>query len=527
VLILNDKYIFTYDIGTSGCKAAIFDTELKLIAQTSENYPIYYPKEGYVEQDVKDYWDAVKSCTKKLLQDTDITSKDILGIIYDSQANCTIAIDEKGSPLMRAINWLDVRAASITSLYSKGLIKISGYSLRKLLMFLKIAGGPPGLTGKDPISHIIWIKINKPDIYKNTYKFLSVKDYVVFKSTNIATISRDLGHTSWMMDSNPGMFQWSEKILKKFKIDKQKLPEIKDATEIAGNLTAKAAIELGFELSPEHPIPVIVGSADLISSAIGSGALDENQIHISLGTADWVAAHSHERLRDIMNYTGGISSIRGRYLCISKQETGTVCLDWVINQLFKYELEKYKENKEKMYQILDEMVQNTPAGSNNLIFTPWMFGERSPLNDPRVRGGFYNISLEHTRNEVLRATYEGISYNIRWALQVVEKLVGKSESINLIGGGAKSNIWCQILADVLQRKINQMEDPSLGSAKGSAIIALLGLGIIEHLSEAIPLIKVSKTYKPNPEKKLIYETLFDEFLKIYKRNKKMFKSLNP
>jgi len=523
---MNGKYIFTYDIGTSGCKAAIFDTKLKLITKVSETYPIYYPKEGCAEQEAEDYWQSVKKSTKFLIQETGIKSEEILAIVYDSQANCTVPIDNKGNPLMRCINWLDIRAASITSLYTKGLIKISGYGLRKLLMFLKITGGAPGLNGKDPISHIIWIKLNEPDIYEKTYKFLSVKDFVVFKSTNITTISRGLAHTSWMMDTNPGVFEWSEKILKKFKIDKEKLPVIKDASEIVGNLTAKAANELGLELSPDHPIPVILGSADLISSAIGSGALVENQIHISLGTADWVAAHTHERLRDIMNYTGSISSIRGRYLCISKQETGTVCLDWVINQLFKYESEKYGENKEEMYQILDEIVQNTPAGSNNLIFTPWMFGERSPLNDPQVRGGFYNLSLKHTRNDILRATYEGISYNIRWALQVVEKLVGKSEVINIIGGGAKSNIWCQILADVLQRKINQMEDPSLGSAKGSATIALLGLGLIEDLSDAIPLIKINKHFKPNPENKLIYDTLFNEFLKIYKRNKKMFKSLN-
>jgi xylulokinase len=156
-----------------------------------------------------------------------------------------------------------------------------------------------------------------------------------------------------------------------------------------------------------------------------------------------------------------------------------------------------------------------------------MFGERSPLNDPSVRGGFYNLSLEQTRNDVLRATYEGIAFNIKWALQVVEKLVGKSDQINIIGGGAKSDVWCQILADILERKINQMENPSLGSAKGSAVVALLGLKIFEDLKEAIPLIKIKNSYNPNPENIKVYDKLFTQFLKVYKRNKKMFKSLNP
>jgi len=516
---MNGKYIFTYDIGTSGNKAAIFDTKLNLIAQVSDSYPIYYPKEGCAEQNADDYWRSVKVTTNKLLQETRIKSEDILGIIFDSQANCTVPIDRNGTPLMRCISWLDVRAANITHLYKKGIIKISGYGMRKLLMFLKITGGAPGLNGKDPISHIIWIKANEPEIYEKTYKFLSVKDYVVYKSTNNTTISRGLAHTSWMMNSNPGIFRWSEKILKKFKIDEEKLPEIKDATEIAGYLTPQAAKELGLEYSSAHEIPIFVGSADLISSAIGSGALIENQIHISLGMADWVAAHTYERLRDIMNYTGAITSIRERYLCISKQETGTVCLDWIINQLFKYEVENYKEHGLEMYKKLDEMVLNTPPGSNNLIFTP--------LNDPSVRGGFYNLSLEQTRNDVLRATYEGIAFNIKWALQVVEKLVGKSDQINIIGGGAKSDVWCQILADILERKINQMENPSLGSAKGSAVVALLGLKIFEDLKEAIPLIKIKNSYNPNPENIKVYDKLFTQFLKVYKRNKKMFKSLNP
>jgi xylulokinase len=156
-----------------------------------------------------------------------------------------------------------------------------------------------------------------------------------------------------------------------------------------------------------------------------------------------------------------------------------------------------------------------------------MFGERSPLNDPSVRGGFYNLSLKQNREDILRATHEGIAFNIKWALEVVEKLVGKNDTINVIGGGAKSNIWCQILADVLQRNINQMEHPSLGSTKGSAIIALVGLGIIDDFSDAIPLIKIKKTYIPNTENKSIYSNLFKQFIKIYKRNKRMFKILNP
>ena len=155
-----------------------------------------------------------------------------------------------------------------------------------------------------------------------------------------------------------------------------------------------------------------------------------------------------------------------------------------------------------------------------------MFGERSPINNPNVRGGFYNLSLEHTRDDILRSVYEGVAYNIKWSLFYLEKLVGKSDEINCIGGGAKSDAWCQILADILERKIVQVELPDLAAAKGSAIISMVGLGILKDFSEAIPLIKINKVFIPNIDNKKIYDKLFNEYKNIYKRNKNMFKKLN-
>lgn len=519
---MKGKYILTHDLGTTGNKAAIFDLNLKLISQTKENYPIYYPQKGCAEQNAEDYWNSVIKSTKSMIKETKINPEDILALVFDCQMNCTVPIDRDGVPLMRCINWLDTRAAAITRKFSRGIIKISGFGLMKLLMFIRITGGAPGINGKDPISHILWIKENQPEIYEKTYKFLSVKDFVVYRCTKNAVTSRDLGNTSWMMNSNPGKFKWSDKILKKLKINKEKLPEIKKSTEIAGELTTEAAGKLGLRAG----IPVLVGSGDLTSSAIGSGAILNNQLIICLGTADWVGAHTSERLKDLVHYTGSICSSQDSYLCISKQETGAACLDWIVNQMFRDDLEKFKGNSKELYKHLDSIVENVNVGAKNLLFTPWMFGERSPLNDPNVRGGFYNLSLDHTREDLLRAIYEGVGFNIKWSLQVVEKLVGKTEKINFIGGGANSDVWSQILADILDRNIVQMSEPDLAGAKGSAIVSMVGLGVLKSFADAIPLIKIKKNFTPRPENKEIYDKLFNEYMKIYKRNKEMFRSLN-
>jgi len=463
VIILQGKYILTHDLGTSGNKAALFDLNLELISQTKEDYPLYYPKPGWAEQNPENYWDAVKKATTTLIHQSNIDADEILTIVFDCQMNCTIPIDNEGNALTNSISWLDTRAAPLTRKFSKGLIKISGYGLKNILMFLKITGGAPGFNGKDPISHILWLKENKPEIYEKTYKFLSVKDFIIYRCTKKAVTSRDLSHTSWMMNSNPGIFEWSDEILKKFKIDRNKLPEIKKSTDIAGELI----IEASKELNLKSGTPVFVGSGDLTSAALGSGAIIDNKLIVCLGTADWVAAHTSKRLKDIAHYAGSISSSQENYLCISKQETGATCLDWVIQQMFRSELERFKGNTKELYLYLDSITEKAEVGSKNLIFTPWMFGERSPINDPNVRGGFYNLSLEHTRDSILRSIYEGVAFNIKWSLITIEKLVGKSEEINCIGGGAKSDIWCQILADVLKRKIVQMENPDLAAAKGS------------------------------------------------------------
>ena len=518
---MTGKYILTHDLGTSGNKAVLFDLKLNALYQTKVNYPLYYPKQGWVEQEPEDFWNAVIKATHTLIHENNINPDDIIGLIFDSQGNCTIPIDQQGSPLMRAISWLDTRASSIIHRYSEGEGEsVAGYNFETLTMFLDNTSGVPGLTGKDPISHIQWIKKNEQDIYEKTYKFLNVKDYIIYKCTNNAITSVDLGNVSWMMDSK--QLNWSDKILDKFDVDKQKLPDIKKSTDLAGNLTKNAARELG--LKPD--LPVFVGSIDFTAGALGSGAIDEKELIVCIGTADFVAAHVSEEKRNIPRYTGTIWSAQDKYLCLAKQETGAACLDWIINQMFRGELEKFENNPKELYKYLNDIVERTEAGAKNLIFTPWMYGERSPINDPNVRGGFYNLSLAHTREDLLRAVYEGVAFNIKWGLTFVERLVGKSKQINAIGGGCKSDIWCQILADILEKNINKVAEPDLACNRGLAIITMVGSGMLQDFSEAIPLIQIEKSFTPNPEPKKIYKKIFREFTKIYERNTKMFDNLN-
>ncbi|MEM0007907.1 MAG: FGGY-family carbohydrate kinase [Candidatus Bathyarchaeia archaeon] len=513
---MNGKYILAHDTGTTSNKAVLLRLDGKIIGYASAEYPVYYPKRGWAEQKPLDWWNAVTKTTRTLLEKADVKPLDVAAIVFTTQMSGTLPVDSNGEPLMPCMIWLDERAKEQAEKMSRGIIKIAGYGLTTLIRFLTITGGIYGHVGKDPICKILWVKEEQPKIYAETYKFLDCKDYLVYKCTGNFVISRDYANIWWMMDTRKGKFDWSDIILKKYGIERAKLPEIRKATDIAGKLTSEAAAEMGLR----EGIPVVVGAGDVASAAVGSGAVRERKIHAYIGTSDWLGCHLSERKKDLFHYIGCICSANpDMYLCVAEQETAGACLDWLKNAMFK-------ESREDVYALFNEMTAKVKPGSNGLMFTPWLFGERAPLDDPTVRGGFYNLSLEHTREHMVRAVLEGVALNMKWALFYMEKLAGKADSINIVGGGAISHVWCQILADALNRKINRVSDPKEVGARGAAIIAMIALGYVKSFEDAETLVKIEAVYEPNSRNVAVYEKIFKEFRSIYKNNRKMFRRLN-
>ncbi|MGQ9545416.1 MAG: xylulokinase [Candidatus Bathycorpusculaceae bacterium] len=513
---MKGKYILAHDTGTTSNKAVLVDLNGEIVGHSAAEYPVYYPKMRWAEQSPLDWWKAVTSTTRQIIEEKSVKPSDISAVIFTTQMSGTLPLSSDGEPLMPCMIWLDTRAKRQAEKMSRGLIKIAGYSLPTLITFLRITGGIYGHVGKDPICKILWLKEEAPKIYAETYKILDCKDYLLYKCTGNFVISRDCANIWWMMDTRKGRLNWSDKILKKYGIDKAKLPEIKRATDIAGKLNSEAASEMGLR----EGTPVIVGAGDIASAAVGSGAVKEKKIHAYIGTSGWLGCHLKERKNDLFHYIGSICSANpDTYLCVAEQETAGACLDWLKNNLFK-------ENREDIYKTFDEIASKTEPGAKGLIFTPWLFGERAPLDDPTVRGGFYNLSLEHSKEHIIRAVLEGVSLNMKWALGYMEKLAGKAESINIIGGGASSTVWCQIIADVLNRRVNKVHEPKEAGARGAAIIAMIALGYFKRFEEAEKLVKIDAPCEPNPENAALYEEIFVEFKNIYKNNKKMYRRLN-
>lgn len=513
---MKEKYVLAHDVGTSSNKAVLVRLDATVVGHSSAEYCVHYPKRGYAEQHPLDWWKSIVITTKKLLEVKKVKPTQIVGLAFSTQMAGTLPVNKNGEPLMPCMIWLDTRAAEQAEKIWRGPIKIAGYNIFTLLTFLRITGGAPGRVGKDPICKILWVKENEPKIYAETHKFLDVKDYLLYKCTGNFVTSRDCANISWLMDTRKGRLCWSETLLRKYGIDLAKLPEIRKSTDIAGKLTAQASGELWLA----EGTPVVVGAGDVASASVGSGAVLENHIHAYVGTSSWLACHTTERKRDLTHYIGSICSANpNMYLCVAEQETAGACLEWVKNNMFK-------ETTEDVYEIFDKMAADAAPGSGGLIFTPWLFGERVPLDDPTVRGGFHNLSLEHTRENIVRAVLEGVALNMKWALGYLEKITSKADAINIIGGGAISNVWCQIFADALNRRINQVQDPKEAGAKGAAIIAMVALGYVKGFEEAAELVKINNIYEPNPENAKVYEKIFEEFKGIYKNNRQMYRRLN-
>lgn len=510
------KYVFAIDLGTSGPKTALVSTKGEIIDWEFEKTPLILLYDGGAEQDPNEWWSAIKSASKKLLgrQRHFFRDADIIAVSITSQWSGTVAVDKNGNPLMNAIIWMDSRGAPYVQDLTKGIVSFKGYGIRKLLKWLRLTGGIPAQSGKDSISHILYIKNEWPEIYEKTRTFLEPKDYLNLRLTGKYAASFDSIALHWLTDNRDiSSIKYDKCLLKYAGIAREKLPDsLIKATDVLGSLLPETADELGLPSG----IPVIGGTPDLQSATIGSGAVRDYEAHLYLGTSSWLICHVPFKKIDLLhNMTSLPSAIPNRYFIANDQECAGVCLTW-LKSVFGF----------SSYSEIDEMAEQALPGNNGIIFTPWLYGERTPVENPLIRGGFHNLSLEVKREDIARAVLEGVAYNSRWLLECVEKFAKKKlEKITVIGGGANSNVWCQIYADVLNRQILQPERPQLANLRGAAFLALASLNYISF--DDIPnLVKIRRVYEPNPVSREIYDELFREFIAIYRKNKKIYSRLN-
>ncbi|HEX5753759.1 MAG TPA: FGGY-family carbohydrate kinase [Archangium sp.] len=524
--------ILAIDLGTSAVKLAAVTLRGSIVGGEVEPQAVQLLPDGGAEQDPEAWWSAIVRATRRLLGKGVVSADDIVGINISSQWSGTVAVDERGKPLHPAIIWMDSRGAPHVRRAAHGFMPVEGFGLARLLTWVRLTGGAPTLSGKDPFGHILYLKSEHPQLYRDTYKFLEPKDWLNLRLSGRFASSFDTITLHWVTDNRDlQRIHYAEQLLQLAGLPREKLPDLVPAASVLGPLQPEAARALGLS----EKVQVITGAPDILAAAVGSGAVRDFEPHLCVGTSSWIAAHLPFKKTDVFHQMGTLpSALPGRYILTNEQESAGLCLSFLKdNILFGHEeLARHGNTGDPgqapadLYQVLEKAAASVPAGSDQLIFMPWLNGERSPVDDQYLRGGFFNQSLKTTRGHMVRAVLEGVAYNSRWLFTYVEKFVGRRlDSLRIIGGGARSRLWCQIMADVLDRRIQQVDEPVLANARGAAFQAALALG---HLTvDEIPsLVPVANTFEPNPQNRGLYDELFGEFVNLYKSNKAIFARLN-
>ena len=526
--------VLTYDVGTTGCKTCIFEIgkELRLLDSSLREYPLHLTKDGGAEQDTEEWWRALCVSTKDVLQKTDTAPADIAGISFCCQMQGSILVDEKGRALRNPMVYLDGRATKQADDYlAKGLFRISGIHAPTLLKTLRITGGMAA-TPKDPLWKYHWVRENEPELFAKVHKWLDVKDYLILRFTDAYGMTRDSAHITFICDTRPGKVGWHKGLCRLYDVDMNHLPPIMRATDVIGTLTERAATELG--LSPG--IPVFGGGGDVTLTAIGAGCTELFDTHIYVGTSGWVVSNVDKRHVDISNFMAGILGAQeSRYNYVAEQETSGACLKWVRDHLALDEIGVYLDAKNasgfeeelgELYGLLNQVVEETRPGAGNVIFTPWLHGNRAPREDAFARGMFFNLGIGTGKRRMIRAVLEGVAFHKRWMLEAMERKIPKRERIRFVGGGAKSDVWCQIMADVMGRHVDRVANPQDTGAAGAAIVCGVGLGLIESFEAGKSLVAVEASFAPRDEYRSTYDRSFAVFRDLYKQNKRLFRRLN-
>ena len=527
-------YILAYDIGTTAVKTCLFAVEksIDLVASATRGYPLYILPDGGAEQDGDDWWRGMCESTRELFAGTDVRPEEVAGISFCSQMQGLVLADENGVPVHRPMSYMDQRAKEEIKKGIANGLQIAGANVRKLIPSLLITGAVSSSV-KDPVWKYKWIEAHEPENFARAKTWFDVKDYLICRCTGERTMTEDSAFATLIYDTRPAHKGWSDTMCRMFGIEKELLPRIIRSTDKVGGLTEKAASELGLAVGT----PVFGGGGDSSLIGVGAGAVRPGDTHIYSGTSGWVITVTDKQMVDVAAMIAAIVGAQsGRYNYFAEMETAGKCLEWVKEHLALDEIGIYLEKKKiteeyearytSLYDYLTETVKDVPAGSNGVIFTPWLHGNRCPFEDPDAAGMFFNVRLETGKTEMIRAVLEGVCYHLRWMLECQDRKLKTSDPIRFVGGGALSPVTAQMMADVTGRRIETVASPQNVGSVGAAAVAAVGLGIVPDLDRVRDFIPVTHVYEPDAARHTEYEPYYQTFRRLYAANRKLFRELN-
>lgn len=458
-------YILAHDLGTTGDKATLFDTKGEIIASAFSSYPTFYPAQGWAEHDPNDWWTAVCDSSRQLMDICPGAANHLAAVGLSGMMNGCLLVDGQGNPLSRSIIHADIRSAE----ECRDLESRVGAERAYLISGNRLA---PNFT----LGKLAWLKEHSPELLLRAKWCVQTKDFIGAKLTGV------WGVTDYSDASLTGCFdmracKWSEELIEAGGFSASLMPEVHRSAGLLGRITRESSLETGL---PEGT-PVVVGGGDGACATAGAGAFRDGDAYHYLGGSSWVAVVTQGYKPDPTRRVSVFSSLEeGKFVLYGTVQSAGSSLDWFLRAIGT----GLDIHSDREFEYLEMLAGEAPAGSNGLLFLPYLMGERSPIWDADARGVYFGLSAAHGRAEMARAVFEGVSYALASNLIALSEAAGEIGRINALGGGMRSELWRNMLASIYGRPLQLMERLSEATSCGAAMAAAVGVGIYSSYSEA-------------------------------------------
>lgn len=490
------------DIGTSACKVAAFDSNGTVMAQANENYPVYYPKPGWAEQNPADWWASVCKAIHSIL-DKGVNASDIIGIGIDGQSWSAIAVDKNGEVLSNTPIWMDTRANGIC----EHMKSVCGEQ-----RLFETNGNPvqPMYT----MPKVLWYKENWPQVYRQACKILQSNSFIAYRLTGALTQEPSQGYGWNCYNMERG--EWDMDLCAELGVEPGLLPDIVPCHAVVGRVTKQAAQQTGLM----EGIPVVAGGLDAACGTLGAGVVHAGEAQEQGGQAGGMSI-CMDRCRADKRLILGTHVVEGLWLLQGGTMGGGGAVNWFEKEFCATERADAKANATSPFAEMDKGAAGVLAGSEGLVFLPYMAGERSPIWDSNAKGVFYGIDFSKTRSHFARAVMEGVAYSLRHNLEAADEAGAHAELLCAMGGAANSRLWMQIKSDVTGRRI-VVPSSDTATALGAALLAGVGTGMYSGFEEAAArTVKIKSEFSPNAEKAEVYAKGYRIYRNLYENLKNL------
>jgi xylulokinase len=489
-------YLLAHDLGTSGNKATVFDTDGRLVARRTAAYDTHYFNGNWAEQNPDDWWRAVCTTTQQLLAEVD--PRDIACVALSGQMMGCTPVDRRGCALRPSILYCDQRAEAQAQRLRQQIDAAAFYA---------IVGHR--ISPSYSLEKLMWVRDCEPDVFRQTHQTLCAKDYINLRLTE--RWATDYSDASGTNAFDLRHFRWSDEVLKLAELDAAMFPQPRPSSDVLGEITSQAAAATGLRAGT----PVAVGGGDGSCAGVGVGCVRPGKAYNYLGSSSWIALTVEHPIVDPQMRTMNWAHCVPGYLHPSgTMQAAGASYQWLKNTICTSEAERAALCGADVYEIINEAIAQSPPGAGGVLFLPYMLGERTPRWNPNARGALVGLSLATRREDVLRAVLEGITMNLGIIVSIFRQHV-PIDAITVIGGGAKGAIWRQMMADIYDCRIEKLNYLDEATSMGAAIIGGVAAGLFPNFDVAQRFIRVEETTEPNPHNQAIYRRVMPVFEKCY------------